>query len=454
MKPTVRVGCSLSSCVETSDKHTKYQPNTRSRDRVAFRDLATPLFSRSSDPVISEACTKTVRESKVSSVRMRLRKTLIVVIYLVLLSLVAIGGCVLEFLFYSEPSRREYQKEVVWPTDQTPYEQQLVELHERQCSLRLIDENSEDPRSQDLLSGVYRDARLIFPFRVENTMYWKVVPHPCSESVTIEARLNGDGHGFESLYKALLRDAPRKKIVVDVGANLGGYTIFPAVLGFRVVSVEIQQERVREIQLMAKLNGVDSRVQVFHAAVHERTGGTMMCDDQRPQSVLVANCKVSSVLETQQSAHTALSAPLHSMDDILKSSADVYMYKVDCDGCEKRWFEGSMKFLERSGSKVPFYLLEASAHEEWFVKFDLVLGNTRRWYCTLYSHGAKRNPQTINYEALMEAVRSKDLERATAIAPVYKTLADLRSALSDVWDENFPREYRRSDILVIHVDRI
>jgi FkbM family methyltransferase len=361
-----------------------------------------------------------------------------------------------EILFYVERSGLEYQKQVAWPTDQVPYEQQVVELRERQCHLQLVDKYSQDTRSQDLLSGVYRDARLIFPFRVENTMYWKVVPHPCSESVTIEARLNGDGHGFEAMYMALLRDAPRDKIVVDIGANLGGYTIFPAVLGFRVVSVEIQPERVREIQLMAKLNGVEDRVQVVHAAAYERTGGTMICEDQRPRSVLVANCNVSSTPETQKhSAHTAIRAPLYSMDDVLESTADVYMYKVDCDGCETSWFEGSIKFLERSGSKVPFYLLEASAHDKWLAEFDRVVKRTPRWYCNLYNHGAKTNPQTIDYEALFEAARSKDLQRAAAIAPVYTTLAALKSAQSDdLWDENFPREYRRSDILVIHVDRI
>ena len=102
---------------------------------------------------------------------------------------------------------------------------------------------------------------------------------------------------------------------------------------------------------MAKLNGVDDRVQVFHAAVHKRTGGTIICEDQRPKSVLVANCKVSSMPEIQHGTQTAIRAPLHSMDDVLKSTADVFMYKVDCDGCETGWFEGSIKFLKRSGSK-------------------------------------------------------------------------------------------------------
>ena len=388
--------------------------------------------------------------NQVSNLQMNVRSRTASAIYHVLL--LTIGGYVSGVLFNVDQSG--YQKEFVWPTDQVPQEQQLVELRERHCSLQLVDKNSVDIRSQDLLSGVYRDARLIFPFRVENTMYWKVVPHPCSESVTIEARLNGDGHGFESLYKALLRNAPRDKIVVDVGANLGGYTIFPAVLGFRVVSVELQPERVREIQLMAKLNGVDDRVQVFHAAVHKRTGGTIICEDQRPKSVLVANCKVSSMPEIQHGTRTAIRAPLYSMDDVLKSTADVFMYKVDCDGCETGWFEGSIKFLKRSGSKVPFYLFEASAHEEWLAEFDRVVKSTHRWYCTLHNFGAWKNPQTIDYEALLKAVYAKDLQRAAAIVPVYTTLAALKSAQRDLWDENVPREDRRSDILVIQLDRI
>lgn len=345
---------------------------------------------------------------------------------------------------YAPPScgsQKEHEISTKWPIDPTPSSEQIAQLDKRGCSLRLVDKLSADKRSQQLLSGVWRDARIVFPFAVpvEGTVYWKVVPHPCSEPVTIEARMNGDGHGFESLYVALLRDVPKDKVVVDVGANMGAYSILPAVLGFNVVSVEIQADRVREIQLMGILNGVHDRLRVIHAAVAEETGAVLTCQDRRPENILVRDCTVLDADANVEHLEIRSSSLMHRMDDLLDKDSDVYLYKIDCDGCEPGWFKGSKHFLRTSGSSVTFYLIETGM-QRWFYDFaNMLQGNYL--FCVLTQHGSY-NPEQPNYGALVDAIRSKEIAKISEIVPTYLSAESIPVPTGDV------------DILLVNLDKL
>ena len=102
------------------------------------------------------------------------------------------------------------------------------------------------------------DSGLLLPVRPRSggpSFYW-LSPHPCSDTgtVLIEKLQFGIGWDFEPVFEALL-DGVTNALVVDVGANMGGYTLWPAALGHRVLSIEAQTRRVRALRVSAEANG-------------------------------------------------------------------------------------------------------------------------------------------------------------------------------------------------------
>lgn len=72
--------------------------------------------------------------------------------------------------------------------------------------------------------------------------YLTAQPHPCLDAgeVGVARRMrHGTGWGFEAMLAVLLSAAPNGSLFLDVGANIGAYTLWPAALGQRVVSVEV-----------------------------------------------------------------------------------------------------------------------------------------------------------------------------------------------------------------------
>lgn len=318
----------------------------------------------------------------------------------------------------------------LWTFDATPADVQKAELRSKDCYLSFHDRASSDTRSQDLLSTVYRDTRIIFPYTPTGDVesrYWKVMPHPCSESRTIESRMNGDGHGFETIFQTMLEGVPGSSVFVDVGANMGAYTIFPAVRGVRVISFEVMIERVHEIRLMAALNGVAERVKVINGAVSGLSSGFLVCRDQRPTSVLVDECSVVEERVTSN-VERLITAPRVRMDDFVSEADDVYVVKVDCDGCEEGWFRGSQRFMMGPGLKVAFYLLEVELHANWLAEFETIVEHKHPWYVvTEFHEHAHLNPDGV--KRLVTAAKAKNTSFIEQSPLAHNTLYTLRKAV-------------------------
>ncbi|EFC35881.1 predicted protein [Naegleria gruberi] len=75
---------------------------------------------------------------------------------------------------------------------------------------------------------------------------------------------------FKMLIEKFQRDSKitgKKCLIVDVGSHLGFYSIYPALLGCKVISYEIQPKMVEVIKSSASLNDVDKLVSVKNLAV-------------------------------------------------------------------------------------------------------------------------------------------------------------------------------------------
>jgi len=191
--------------------------------------------------------------------------------------------------------------------------------------------------------------------------YWKVVPHPCVDPAMIGARLRGDGHGFEEFFGRLLGHAryrwPGKHppLVVDIGANVGAYTMTPASLGYRVISVEVNERRVRELKLMVSLNGWEDRVTVHHASAGDDNTIVHRCV-ANPFSSHVIRCSSAEKVAEKPHRNDEMLVPQQTATDLILE--DVLLLKLDCDGCEAAFYQGLRTVL--TIHKISFILAEVS----------------------------------------------------------------------------------------------
>lgn len=120
--------------------------------------------------------------------------------------------------------------------------------------------------------------------------------------------------------------------VVDLGANVGLFSLLAALRGCDVLAVEAQRGFVREIRRIAATYGVESRIAVEHALVG---GGSGLLSDP-------------AVRSSGSHAEGAV-PPLRSMDDLLDAHgvARTDFLKVDVEGSEFDLFRFSDSWLGR-----------------------------------------------------------------------------------------------------------
>jgi len=205
-----------------------------------------------------------------------------------------------------------------------------------------------------MLNDKIEDVAVIYKFVVFEIVYWRVMPHPCAADLNdVASRLqHGYGFGPEALFSFLLGPTVSTEpvpFVIDVGANLGGYTLAAASMGYRTVGYEIQGRRVREIKLMAALNGWTPRLTIHHAAVTTNPQETWSCVDP-PFGALSGRCLPDSEDGYRNLDETAGSYTIQSKTaaDIFPPGIEVCLLKLDCDGCEPAFMPGFLEQMQRN----------------------------------------------------------------------------------------------------------
>lgn len=136
--------------------------------------------------------------------------------------------------------------------------------------------------------------------------------------------------------------------VIDVGANVGFYSVFFAKLiqsQQRVLSVEPTVNTLRRLYRNLQHNGVRDKVVVYEGVV-SNFQGTMQINviDGKEEYSTVGNLKHPSVKGMTYLTHEVKSATLDAL--VAQHSLDPGFIKIDVEGAEERVIEGCKKTME------------------------------------------------------------------------------------------------------------
>lgn len=155
------------------------------------------------------------------------------------------------------------------------------------------------------------------------------------------------GYYEPKLVNCCMRYLNRNKDFIDIGANIGFYTVlFAQEINKRILAVEPTQNALRRLRQNIKLNNVESKVEIFEGVISDHNG----------------TLKVKSVIGKEE--YSTIGDPLHesigqqqileedvvciTLDDIVeKYKLNPGFIKIDVEGAEMLVFLGATQVLSK-----------------------------------------------------------------------------------------------------------
>jgi FkbM family methyltransferase len=153
----------------------------------------------------------------------------------------------------------------------------------------------------------------------------------------IRIRLSSHPHDVVTVFIIFIRNdygaVPPRSTVIDIGANIGVYSLYAASGGARrVIAFEPNGEAFRCLQQNIRTNHLESIVEPHRFAVAASAGGRM----RFPKNASAYN----SVLRGASTAESELVKTI-GLKEIMKSIDRVDLLKMDCEGAEWEILNGA-----------------------------------------------------------------------------------------------------------------
>ena len=195
--------------------------------------------------------------------------------------------------------------------------------------------------------------------------------------------------GLNMLFDALVQEEPhhKKLSVLDVGANMGAFSLHAAARGCSVFSFEMQPRIYGLLELSRRLNGFHNMV-LHHAALWNETGSAVSFTPAR------GNFGGTTLL-------SGGAAGTHEMKtkriDELFTHKEVFFMKIDVENNEDRVLHGMESLL--ATRSVKHFVMETRPNQDYMVDWFYGMG----YACGTYDR------QLLDIEGAKRLVQHKDL---------------------------------------------
>ncbi|XP_014678935.1 PREDICTED: uncharacterized protein LOC106818773 [Priapulus caudatus] len=223
----------------------------------------------------------------------------------------------------------------------------------------------------------------------------------------VSAMLLSDGvwePDVTAAFQEALRFYP-DAVVVDLGANVGYYSLLGAAMRHDVIAVEPVRENVRRLHKGALLSGVAGSIRVLLNAVssrHEHV--TFTYRENNVGGTSVRAISVADAERLTQHARDAVATTLTTDDLLDVMNVTLAVMKIDIEGYECRALLSAQRFLDRVF--VPYIFIEwrVMFRHQHFADSPCLTSDIRRLSAILDSR--KYVPYVTKDGRMLEAVHS------------------------------------------------
>lgn len=161
---------------------------------------------------------------------------------------------------------------------------------------------------------------------------------------------------------ALRRFTRRGGLFLDVGANVGFYSVPLALAGARVLAFEPVPQNVSRLRENVALNALEGAVTIYAVALSSEAGtAEITLREDFARGGEVGNAAIP-IADGRDGAFTTVSVPLVRLDDLFPSTAGgrIDVVKVDIEGHEDHFLRGAQSTI---AAHRPVILMEMN---RWF----------------------------------------------------------------------------------------
>eukprot|EP00929_Paragymnodinium_shiwhaense_P054689 TRINITY_DN27416_c0_g1_i3.p1 TRINITY_DN27416_c0_g1~~TRINITY_DN27416_c0_g1_i3.p1 ORF type:complete len:504 (-),score=145.33 TRINITY_DN27416_c0_g1_i3:550-2061(-) len=158
-------------------------------------------------------------------------------------------------------------------------------------------------------------------------------------------------------------------VAVDVGMNIGWFTLLAAALGRRVLAFEPNDKPLYYARKSIEANGWEDRVKLYHGGVSQ-DGADLRVPDTQYWGTASAS-----------KSGPGKSVPSFILDNVLDHKTSACFFKADCQGCEEEAFKSAKKYFGEDKVEVvqlEFYHNDKAAAGALQAIFDL---SPTTWHC-------------------------------------------------------------------------
>ena len=140
----------------------------------------------------------------------------------------------------------------------------------------------------------------------------------------------------------LLQKNMEPGVFVDIGANIGKYSILMAKNRWQVYSFEPVKSTLDRLKLNALVNGVNDNINIYHTALGDRSSREMIYFDRH-------NYTLASLVLKNKKLETCEEVKIEKLDHILNEQFDrEVIMKIDAEGFEYEVLKGAQDFIRKN----------------------------------------------------------------------------------------------------------
>jgi FkbM family methyltransferase len=303
-------------------------------------------------------------------------------------------------------ARTVYYKDVSKAMEAYLLDKELYELHSREVLKNVQHYNWENIYLQlvHFLNeiAIYKNSIPIKEVKLRNDVSFKMTLY--NDNDFISSLIYKYGIWEESNTNYILdlmkENQNTDAIIVDIGANIGYYSLLSAAMGYTCYSFEPDPSNFEKFNSSIKLNNFDNKIKLYKNALSNKANETIILSTVAGP---IVNHGCLTVLKDfiPNSSNTVQCVTL-KLDDVINKKDEILLIKIDIEGFEPEVIEGSAELLKTGN--IRHILIEISPKFrkiEDYIKMICILAQNN--FTKILNLDSRK---ILNYEELIKELPS------------------------------------------------
>lgn len=302
----------------------------------------------------------------------------------------------------SGEARTVYYKDVSKEMETYLLDKELYELHSKEVLKNIEHYNWENIYVQldHFLNQIFENKHsiLIKEVKLRNDVSFKMTLYNDNDFISSWIDKYGiwEENNTNFILDLMKDNQNTEAIIIDIGANIGYYSLLSAAMGYTCYSFEPDPSNFEKLNSSIKLNNFDNKIKLYKNALSNKANETIILSTVG--GTLVNHGCLTVLKDFISTSSNTVQCVTLKLDDVINKKDEILLIKIDVEGFEPEVIEGSLELI-KSGN-IKHILIEISPKfrkiEDYIKMICMLAQNNYRKIINLDSR------KILNYEELIK----------------------------------------------------